>query len=153
MKMKKLVCMALPVVSMLFVACTPIDISELGAGEQLADSTAESSLTSDSAVDAASEADSAEADTAVEDGEFFFEVLEKNEKKEADIGNDGKIDTLLLEINEDGEGQFKVNDKAVEFKIPVEGGALYGDSSVIFVHRSDGDYFLHETAGGESGYG
>ena len=153
MKMKKLVCMALPVVSMLFVACTPIDISKLGAGEQQADSTAEASLASEETSEAASEGDSAEADNAAEDGEFFFEVLEKNKKKEADIGNDGKMDTLLLEINEDGEGQFKVNDKVVEFKIPVEGDALYGDSSVIFVHRSDGDYFLHETEGGESDYG
>ena len=116
MKMKKLVCMALPVVSMLFVACTPIDISKLGTGEQQADSTAEAS---EETSEAASEGDSAEVDNTTEDGEFFFEVLEKNEKKEADIGNDGKMDTLLLEINEDGEGQFKVNDKAVEFKIPV----------------------------------
>ena len=59
MKMKKLVCMALPVVSMLFVACTPIDISKLGAGEQQADSTAEASLASEETSEAAYEGDSA----------------------------------------------------------------------------------------------
>ena len=154
MKKSKLVCIAIPLVSSLFVGCTPIDVSNLGVTDQSGESQIESSAAeTPEATDASSEADSAStaADSSVSDSEFYFEDLKQNEKKEVDLGNDGKTDELLLEIK-DASCQVKINEQAIKIDIPVEGGVAYGTATAQFVHRSNGDYMLLEEAG-DSGYG
>ena len=101
MKKRNLVCMVLPFVSMFFVACTAIDVSNLGSSDQQSDSAAQASSVADvEASDASTEADSAVTESAANDSEFYYEELKANEKKEVDLGNDGKQDTLLFDFKD-----------------------------------------------------
>ena len=72
MKKSKLVCMAIPLVSMFFVGCTPIDVSNLGGEAQKDESSVEASAVEVSdATDTSSEADSVAdtTDSSVNDSE------------------------------------------------------------------------------------
>ena len=152
MKKRNLVCMALPFVSMFFVACTAIDVSNLGSSDQQADSAAQASSVADvEASDASTEADSAATESAANDSEFYYEELKANEKKEVDLGNDGKQDTLLFDFK-DKTCQMKVNEQAIDMDIVVEGGVVYGGADALFVHKTGADYLMLETYG-DSGSG
>jgi hypothetical protein len=149
MKKSKLVCAALPLVSSLFVACTPIDVSNLGGAEQKDESSVEASAVEVAdATDASSEADSAanETDSAANDSEFYYEQLKDNEKKEVDLGNDGKQDTLLYEIK-DTTFQMKINEQVIDLDVPSDNGFVFGGANVLYVHKTGADYLILETYG------
>lgn len=152
MKKRNLVCMVLPFVSMFFVACTAIDVSNLGSSDQQDDSAAKvSSVAAVEASDASTEGDSAATESAANDSEFYYEELKANEKKEVDLGNDGKQDTLLFDFK-DKTCQMKVNEQAIDMDIVVEGGVVYGGADALFVHKTGADYLMLETYG-DSGSG
>lgn len=154
MKKSKLVCAALPLVSSLFVACTPIDVSNLGGEAQKDESSVEASAVEVSdATDASSEADSAAdaTDSAANDSEFYYEQLKENEKKEVDLGNDGKQDTLLFEFK-DTTCKMKINEQVIDVEIYADGDIVFGGADALFVHKTGADYLILEIFG-DANYG
>jgi len=154
MKKSKLVCMAIPLVSMFFVGCTPIDVSNLGIGEQQEESTAEvSEVEISGATDTSSEADSVAdtTDSSVIDSEFYYEQLKENEKKEVDLGNDGKQDTLLFEFK-DTTCKMKINEQVIDVEIYAYGDIVFGGANALFVHKTGADYLILEIFG-DANYG
>lgn len=114
-------------------------------------STEASSAGTEAATEATTEGTSDAKTTASADKDFYFEELKDNEKKEVDLGSDGKSDSLLLK-QPDASGKDKacylqVNDQKVNIDLVVENGVVYGSAHAAFVHRTDGDYVMLEQYG------
>ena len=93
--------------------------------------------------DGASDAGAEEASTS-DENEFVYFILEENESKTVDIGNDGKKDTLLLECDKNHNCSLKINDTTTDIITDNHEDEFGRYKYVIFcyIHKSDGDYML-----------
>ncbi|MBO4457469.1 MAG: hypothetical protein J5802_07105 [Butyrivibrio sp.] len=149
---KRIVSLLFPLAMILCVACSGSDVNELVIESSPAEESDENADTANTASsDAATDASTA-ATEVEEDKEFYCEHLEDNKKKEVDLGNDGQMDTILLECTDDHHYSLKVNDKSIDlitdntFFSGFEFWENYAD--VFFVHRSDGDYLISDIDSG-----
>ena len=92
----------------------------------------------------ATEADSEE--TVSEDKEFYYKELADKDKLDVDLGNDGKMDTVLLE-QKNSTCTVQINDQKIEKNILVENGLALGSVNAVFVHKTDGDYIMLQEGG------
>ena len=135
--------------SLLLVSCSGIDSNQI----EIVSSNESTSEDINIADDATTEVTDISVEKIAEEvsdaqsGDFYYIELDYDKEESIDIGNDGRMDSLLLNSEDGGENvTLIVNNQNIKL-ISRENPECGEDADAFYIHRKDVDYLITDRSG------
>ena len=142
-------CSVFLIFSLMIVSCSGIDGNQIEKVSSDVSTIEDTNIVDDATTEDTDMSVSATSEEVSEDqnGDFYYVELD-NECQNIDIGNDGKMDSLLLSYDSGWEKfTLIVNEQKIEL-ISHEDHWDWGEcAGAFYIHRTDGDYIITERSG------